>query len=142
MRSLASLVGILAIVVMAFAPVSAQDDTGAPVAWQEVISSQIEAFREGDAPRAFGYAAAGFKASFPDAETFLAVIVGSGYAPIAQSSRHSFGRYQLVDGVMVVQVVEFSGSEGRHEAIYQLVLEPDGWRVQGVQLKASDVVDV
>ena len=53
-----------------------------PSAWQNVITGQIEAFRHGDAPTAFGFAAAPFQTAFPDAVTFMESIAASGYTPI------------------------------------------------------------
>lgn len=144
MRLARTLIGVMALAMLLLAPVRAQGpDSAAEAGWQEVISAQIEAFRSGDANGAFGYAAAGFKTSFPDAETFYAVILGTGYAPIAQSSGHSFGQFKLVDGGQVMQIVRLVGAEdGRFDALYQLVKEPDGWRVLGVQLQKSSAIDV
>ena len=144
MRLARTLIGIIALAMVLLAPVWAQAPAASQEsAWQEVISGQIEAFRGGDAAGAFGYAAAGFKLSFPDAETFYAVILGTGYAPIAQSSSHSFGQFRLVEDTQVIQLVRLVGAEdGRFDALYQLVKEPDGWRVQGVQLKKSAAIDI
>ena len=144
MRLAGTLIGVIALAMMMLAPVRAQAPaTGDEAAWQQVISAQIEAFRTGDATGAFGYAAAGFKLSFPDAESFYAVILGTGYAPIAQSSSHSFGRFEMVDAAQVMQVVRLMGAEdGRFDALYQLVREPEGWRVQGVQLQKSSAIDI
>ena len=144
MRLARTLLGVIALAVMLLVPARAQTPAASDeAAWQAVISGQIEAFRTGDATGAFGYAAAGFKLSFPDAETFYAVILGTGYAPIAQSSTHSFGRFQQVNEAQVMQVVRLVGAEdGRFDALYQLVLEPEGWRVQGVQLQKSTAIDI
>lgn len=144
MRLARTLIGVIALAMLLLAPVRAQTpSTGDEAAWQGVISAQIEAFRTGDATGAFGYAAAGFKLSFPDAEMFYAAILGTGYAPIAQSSTHSFGQFRMVDEAQVMQIVRLLGAEdGRFDALYQLVREPDGWRVQGVQLQKSTAIDI
>lgn len=144
MRLARTLIGVIALALLLLAPARAQAPAaGDEAAWQEVISGQIEAFRSGDATGAFGYAAAPFKLSFPDAETFYAVILGTGYAPIAQSSSHSFGRSEMVGEAQVMQIVRLVGAEdGRFDALYQLVLEPEGWRVQGVQLQKSSAIDI
>ena len=144
MRLARTLLGVIALAMLMLAPVRAQAPAVADEAdWQRVITAQIEAFRGGDATGAFGYAAAPFKLSFPDAETFYAVILGTGYAPIAQSSNHSFGQFRLVDEALVMQIVRLVGAEdGRFDALYQLVREPDGWRVQGVQLQKSSAIDI
>ena len=144
MRLARTLIGVIALAMLMLAPARAQaPTTGDEAAWQQVISAQIEAFRSGDAPGAFSYAAAGFQLSFPDAETFYAVILGTGYAPIAQSSSHSFGRSEMVGETQVMQIVRLVGAEdGRFDALYQLVKEPEGWRVQGVQLQKSTAIDI
>lgn len=104
-------------------------------AWQEVISGQIQAFRERDAPTAFGYAGAAFQVSFQNADIFFETIVRSGYAPIVDSHSHSFGDYRMIGGMAVLQQVTLVGSDQQlYGAIYQLTEEPEGWRVQGVQL--------
>lgn len=103
--------------------------------WQEVISNQIQAFRDHDAPVAFSYAGAGFQVTYPSAEAFFNAIVTSGYAPIMESKSHSFGPYEMVGATGVVQEVRFTGlDQSLYRAVYQLTEEPGGWRVQGVQL--------
>lgn len=104
-------------------------------AWQKVITGQIEAFRHGDAPEAFALAGTGFQDTFPNAVTFFEVIIASGYAPIMLSKSHSFGAFQRTDDKGVAQVVKFVGPHQEiYEAVYQLVEEANGWRVQGVSL--------
>ena len=116
-------------------PVFAEEQLPSPDQWQAVISCQIEAFRAPDAPAAFGLAGAGFQTSFPNAEVFFSTIVSSGYAPIMESASHSFGRFQLLSPVAVIQQVDLVGrSQERYTAIYQMTEEAVGWRVQGVQL--------
>jgi hypothetical protein len=121
-------------------PLQAQDMPASPPApvlepWQEVISGQIQAFRDHDAPVAFGYAGAGFQTTFPNAEAFFNAIITSGYAPIMESKSHSFGPFEMISTIGVVQEVRFTGlDQGLYRAVYQLTKEPEGWRVQGVQL--------
>ena len=117
------------------APVHAEQAPASPTPWQEVISSQIQAFRDHDAPRAFSYAGLGFQATFPDAETFFATIIQSGYAPIMESRYHSFGEHKMIGSMGVVQQVKFVGNDQMlYDAVFQLTEESGGWRVQGVQL--------
>lgn len=125
---------LLALVLMAGAA-HAQDAVAPDVPWQDVITAQVEAFRTADAPEAFRYAATPFQSAFPDAETFLITIVGSGYGPIMESTSHSFGAYSQLDPRSMAQQVMFTGRDlSRHEAIYVLTEEEGGWRVSGVQL--------
>lgn len=128
----ATVIGLGVLAVPALAQEPPETDTAA---WQEVISGQIRAFRAGDAPAAFNYAGAAFRVSFQNAEVFFETIVRSGYAPIMESHSHSFGDYQMVGDTAVLQLVRLVGNDLQlYEAVYQLVEEPDGWRVQGVQL--------
>jgi hypothetical protein len=116
-------------------------DTAAP--WQQVITSQIQAFREHDAPAAFSLAGIGFQASFPNAESFFVAVIQSGYTPIMESLSHKFGEYKLIGEMGVVQQVKFIGSDQQlYEAVYQLTEESGGWRVQGVYLMAPNGVAV
>jgi hypothetical protein len=127
------------------APVRAEETpeqaTAAP--WQEVITSQIQAFRNHDAPAAFSYAGIGFQASFPNAETFFVAIIQSGYAPIMESLSHKFAEFERVGESAVVQRVKFVGNDQQlYDAVFQLSEEPGGWRVQGVLLMEPNGVAV
>ncbi|MHB1110850.1 MAG: DUF4864 domain-containing protein [Devosia sp.] len=126
------------------APLRAEDavaTTAAP--WQDVITRQIQAFRDHDAPAAFSYAGLGFQASFPNAETFFVAIIQSGYAPIMESRSHSFGEFKLIGDMGVLQQVKLIGNDQQlYEAVYQLTEESGGWRVQGVQLMQPNGVAI
>lgn len=121
----------------------AQDVAAPEQAWQSVITGQIEAFRAYDAPGAFQYAASPFQTAFPNAEAFLATIIGSGYGPIADSTSHTFGSFTKLDERSVVQEVMMTGKDlSRFEAIYVLTEEEKGWRVSGVQLAKTPGLSV
>ena len=114
-----------------------------PSAWQNVITGQIEAFRHGDAPTAFGFAAAPFQTAFPDAMTFMESIAASGYTPIFTSVSHSFGKFTKLDDQTVMQIVNLVGAKQElFDAVYQLTKEAGGWRVVGVQLMKSNGIAV
>lgn len=111
--------------------------------WQSVITGQIEAFRRGDAETALGFAGTAFRLRYRDPLQFYAAVQMSGYGPIVDSRSHSFGDYQYVDGRSVVQVVKLQGpNHGLYQALYQLAVEPDGWRVQGVVLRKQAGIGV
>jgi hypothetical protein len=134
-RSWISVLGITLAMLAAPSPAQEALDTATPAPWQEVISGQIQAFRDRDAPTAFSYAGTAFQISFQNAEIFFETIVRSGYAPIMDSHSHSFGDYLMISSRAVLQRVRLVGIDLQlYEAIYQLIEEPDGWRVQGVQL--------
>lgn len=111
--------------------------------WQEVITGQIEAFRAHDAAGAFQYAAAPFQSAFPSAEAFFVTIMGSGYAPIMDSTAHSFGEFTQLDDSHIAQEVMLTAKDlTRFEAIYVLTREEDGWRVSGVQLAKTPGISI
>jgi precorrin-3B methylase len=111
--------------------------------WQEVITSQIEAFRHKDAKDALKWAGAGFQVAFPTPEAFFVAIIQSGYAPIMDSRSHSFGTFEKMGDNVVVQAVKLVGTDqSLYEAFYQLAEEPDGWRVQGVQLIKQNAIGI
>lgn len=114
-----------------------------PKPWQDVITSQIQAFRDHDAPAALSYAGRGFQATFPSPEAFFVSIISSGYAPIMESSSHSFGEFTMVGDTSVAQEVKLVGQDQKfYEALYLLTREETGWRVQGVRLVATDAVGI
>lgn len=124
------------------APAARAEDPDAS-AWQAVISSQIQAFRDHDAPTAFSFAGAKFQTDFPSAQAFFDTIVSSGYAPIMDSKSHTFGDYQMSGDSSVVQEVTLSGNDqALYEAFYALSDEPDGWRVEGVILQKREGVGI
>lgn len=138
------LVSLFVAIAAVAAPLRADDAVAAATApWQEVITSQIQAFRDHDAPAAFSYAGIGFQAGFPNAETFFMTIIQSGYAPIMESRSHSFGEFKLIGDMGVVQQVKFVGNDQQlYEAVYQLTEESGGWRVQGVRLMQPNGVAI
>ena len=141
-----SLVGVLMAFLLSVVPVAADDVKPAdpsPVEWQAAIAGQILAFRNHDAPGALSFAADSFKKSFSDPNVFFVTIIGSGYAPIMNSTSQTFGPYKLVAPDQVLQDVKLLGTDQAiYEAIYMLSKEADGWRVNGVQLQKTNAVGV
>lgn len=138
-----SWLGLIVSLFLLIAPASAQDPDPASLEWQAVITGQVEAFRQHDAPVALSFAATSFHENFPDPEQFFAAIANWGYGPIMESRSHSFGQYQLVAPDKVLQAVRFVGpDQGLYEAIYQLNKEAEGWRIGGVQLLKTQGVGV
>jgi len=104
--------------------------------WQTAIDRQITAFRAADGATALEMAAEGFKSQFDDPELFFTAIIDSGYEPIVTSRSHSFGNFRQVGDTVAVQVVNIVGPDQLlYSAVYQMVLEDNGWRVQGVALR-------
>jgi hypothetical protein len=98
---------------------------------REVIESQLSAFREGDYPTAYNYAASGLKAqiTLPAFER----MVKTSYPVIAQSRSAEFG-VSLDNGHQALVNVTIVGRSGRARH-YQYILEREGsiWRIFGVK---------
>lgn len=135
---------ILALLFYTFAgPVKAEHVTAPAAAWQAVISGQVEAFRAGDGATALSFAGTGFRGRYSDPDLFLSEIARSGYEPIVHSRSHSFGSFDRLNEALVMQMVKFVGPDLLlYEAIYQMALEKDGWRVQGVALKQQEGISI
>ena len=124
------------------APAAAQEST-APPDWQAVISAQIEALRVHDSAAALSMAAASFRGMFDDPDLFYRAVVGWGYEPVIESRSHAFGESQMVGDDIVLQSVRVMGIDQRvYELVYRLALEPEGWRVSGVQLTKTGAMGV
>jgi hypothetical protein len=143
----------LTIVTLAFiASAPAQEESHAPAPtqqadkhadWQMVITKQIEAFRSADGAAALSCAGQSFRQAFKDPSDFYEFIVNSEYSPIVKSSSHTFGEFKMGEGEeTVLQIVNITGRDQRvYKAIYEMTLEPEGWKVQGVtKLIAESVV--
>lgn len=127
----------LVLMVMAAMPVAAQDEV---TPWQAAVSGQIEALRDGDAALALSFAGEGFRTQFEGKpQAFYEAILALGYTPIAASRSHGFGEFSRIGDDVVVQVVNFIGSDQTlYEAVYQLRDEGEGgWHVLGVVLTKS-----
>ncbi|MBM2575804.1 DUF4864 domain-containing protein [Jannaschia sp. Os4] len=104
-----------------------------PQAVQDVIGSQIEAFRADDFATAFTYASPGIAAFFRDPENF-GRMVRQGYPMVHRPAEVEFGRSEAVgpDWGQVVDIVDESGA--RHRLLYRMVETPAGWKIGGVQV--------
>lgn len=111
--------------------------------WQGVITDQIEAFRNGDAAAALEMAGAAFKRNYSDPNRFMRDILAWGYAPILESTSHSFGEFRPVGEGLMLQIVQVIGrDQGYYEAMYQMAHEEDGWRIYGVALSQKQGVGI
>jgi hypothetical protein len=143
-HSIQTMAAVLALLFFTFTgPLNAQEAKAPEAAWQTVISGQIEAFRAGDGVTALSFAGSGFQGRYSNPDVFISDIARSGYAPIVNSRSHSFGSFDKLNETVVMQMVKFVGPDQLlYEAIYQMALEKDGWRVQGVALKQQEGISV
>lgn len=103
---------------------------------QEVITDQIDAFREDDEPRAFGYASPGIQFMFGNPQRFTAM-VRQGYQPVYHPRSMAFGDLLVVDGNLVQELAVIGPDGQPHLARYVMEHEPDGtWRIDGCVLVA------
>lgn len=123
----------------------AQDGGANQKRWQDAITQQIEAFRRGDAETALSFAAFSFQVRYRDQKpsAFVRDVERSGYGPILTSRAHSFGGFRVVEGPIVLQVVNLTGDDQRlYQALYQLREEQGDWRVESVQLRKEPGLSV
>ena len=124
-------------------PAIAQDIDPNPSDWQSVISGQIEAFRTGEDATALFYAGKFFRSAYASPANFVRAIRLQGYEAIIESVGHVFGTYELVTETSVLQIVDFQGGDLHgYRALYQIGLEDEGWRVQGVMLREMPGVNI
>ena len=102
---------------------------------RQVIASQIDAFRHGDAHAAFSYAAPDIRSRFGDEATFMAM-ARAGYQPVTDPQSYAFGTIEEGQGGEPVQHVELTAADGTvTTALYTMQHEPDGtWRVAACAL--------
>lgn len=132
---------ILAIAALPFfmGAASAAADEAARQAAQEIIRSQIEAFKAGQDAAAYSYASPTIRGFFPDVAIFMDM-VKRGYAPVYAPRNYDFGRAKEPSEGVVVQELLVTGPDGKPwTAVYTLVRQEDGaWKINGVQLLPGD----
>ena len=98
------------------------------------IMKQLEAFRRDDYDTAYTFAAAEIKEMFDRAA--FERMVRSGYPEIARSTFALIARGEVgPDGHVYVRV-RIRGANGNSiEAVYDMIHEADGWRINGVATK-------
>jgi ABC-type transporter MlaC component len=105
----------------------------------EPIMKQLEAFRRDDYDAAYGFASAEIKQMF-DRQAFERMVKG-GYPEIARSTFALVARSEVgPDGDVYVQV-RIRGANGTGvEAVYQMVREGDGWKINSVMTRPDSGV--
>ena len=132
------------LVLLAAAPVRAAPPSGIGDAdrhaIEQVIASQIDAFRHDDGDGAFGFASPTLREMFGDTATFMAM-VRRGYPQVYRPRDYSFDGLVDMNG-SIVQRVEIVGPDGTTAlALYTMEHEPDGsWKIAGCQIAEPDRV--
>ncbi len=108
---------------------------------QQVIQTQLEAFRRDDGPGAFAEASPGIQAQFGGDPAAFMDMVRRGYQPVYRPQTTAFGPVVGRDG-HVVQTLDITGPDGGgHQALYFMEHETDGtWRISGCVLTDKGTV--
>ncbi|MEX2221138.1 MAG: DUF4864 domain-containing protein [Candidatus Rokuibacteriota bacterium] len=97
----------------------------------EPVVKQLEAFRRDDYDTAFTFASEEIRTQF-DRQSFE-LMVRRGYPEIARSTFVVITRTELAPDGSAYVTVKIRGDNGQSiEALYELVWQRDGWRINGV----------
>lgn len=108
-------------------------------ALRAVISSQIEAFLAEDVDRAYSFASPFIQRKFGTPETF-GTMVREGYPMVWRPSDVTFLDAEVVAGKLW-QSVMARGPAGKAWIVdYEMVELEDGWKINGVQVRAAPEV--
>ena len=131
-RALFSALAICLVATWATPPARATD-AGATEA-QGIIAGQIEAFRQDDGAKAYGFASPNIQAMFPSIDAFMAMVKG-GYAPVYHPQHFQFGAQSAL-GDRIVQSVDITAADGTAwTAEYTLARQSDGsLKIEGCRL--------
>jgi hypothetical protein len=110
---------------------------------RQVISQQIEAFRQDDAPTAYSHAAPTVQAMFPTPAVFMEM-VRRGYPAVYRATRYSFDPAKPHPGSGLLQPVRLEWNGGSPMiAIYLLDRQANGdWKIEGVVLSPDERIRV
>lgn len=108
----------------------------------DVIQSQLDAFAEDDAVKAFELAASSTQALLGNPDNFLQLIKEK-YPPIYRHRIAIFQEPEIVDG-SAHQVVRLTDHDNLvWVAVYRMQQEPDGkWKIEGCKLLETTSVSV
>jgi hypothetical protein len=102
-----------------------------------VVMQQLEAFRRNDFTTAYTFASVTVRATFD--RTRFEQMVRTGYPEIAHSVSATIGGSRRGDAGEIYLLVRIVGDNGRAiEAVYELVTENGGWRINGVVTRPDE----
>ena len=100
--------------------------------FQDIIASQIEAFRADDGARAFSFASPTIKSKFRNPDFFMAM-VRSGYPAVYRPQSVRFGEVTRDLGAPTQKVHLIGPKGGAWTALYAMQRQDDGtWKISGV----------
>ncbi len=101
---------------------------------QNVISSQIEAFKADDFATAFTFASPTIQRVFGNAENF-GVMVRQGYPMVWRPAEVQFLAVDMIDGQLWQNVLIRDQAGQVHLLEYQMIPGENGWRINAVRLR-------
>jgi hypothetical protein len=106
---------------------------------QNVISGQLQAFREDDGPRAYSFAAPGIQLQFPTHQIFMKM-VREGYPSVYRAAETEYRDIEALPEGRWLQHVLIVGADGTVVmALYTMELQADGtWKIAGCTLAPSN----
>lgn len=107
-----------------------------------VVEGQLRALADGDAERAFSYAAPAIRDQFGDAKRFMAMVAGS-YPMVVRPAATVFFQPTVDGDGDVLQVVQLRDGAGkRWRASYLMARLDDGaWRIAGCVVVADSAAN-
>ena len=103
----------------------------------QVVLQQLDAFRHHDFATAYTFASASIRQMF-DRTGFEQMVRGS-YPEIADSTTASIAGSRRGDAGEIYLFIRIHGANGRDiEAVYEMVSESSGWRINGVMTRPDD----
>ena len=123
-------VGLFFVFLLKFSALADESGTASKQV-QEIISSQIDAFKQNDFKRAYTFAAPNIQAQFPSPEVF-GLMVRNGYPVIWRPKSFKFTEFKDL-GNRCIQRVLFQSYNGSLET-YDYILEKNDnvWKIAGV----------
>jgi hypothetical protein len=106
---------------------------------EDVITAQIEAFRQNDVETAFTLASPKIQQLFGSPEKF-GNMVRDGYPMVWRPADVSFLRQRRKAGVVYQEMRFFDAAGAGHSFVYEMVQVSGSWKIDGVyRLKSDDV---
>jgi len=129
---------VLLISIVFNTPLARADDSVATAdikAAQQVIVSQISAFKADDHQSAYSFAAPNVKQAFPSAKAFM-MMVKSGYKPLYQHASYVFGKSRSSSSELYQELMVTDKSGQLWQFIYTLDKQQDqSWKITSVVMR-------
>lgn len=103
-----------------------------------VIEAQLEAFKQGDGPKAFSYATPNIQTMFGDADTFMQM-VRDGYDVVYHPASVRFVKFET-DGMNALHAVQMVDRQKTLWNVYYVLQKrPDGsWRISSCETEKAE----